>query len=171
MNNEWAQAQKDATHLSNFLRALAKAGEVFTHVAEAEVELARLRASLTVAEKRVEDALSDAVQAEADSRGRVAEAKSAAKAEERELDRVRRGVISKRGALEEEAERDRLAFVKLTGEREEALRNAQAEHEVIMNRLVAAEEAARASLEAVNKQREKMIADLQHEETPDVTPA
>ncbi len=168
MKSEWAQSQKDAAHISKFLQSLAKAQGVFADVGEAEAELVRLGAEVRTAEVRLKNTLSKAVQAEASSKNRVNMASETAEAMEKALAVTRSEVMAKRETLEQEVARDRLGFVefkaKLARQRENAKTLAVRRLQELQNKVAA----ARASLEAVNVQREKMIADLQTEEMPDV---
>lgn len=163
MKEQWAQAQKDATHISNFLRSLVRVQEVFAQVAEAEVELARLTKAISVAQQRKQQALHKAKDAEADSQHRVTVAEEAAEAGEQSLTVTHSEVVAKREALEQEAAQDRLGFAEfkanLAGEKEDA----EGEHKVRMDRMTAAEEASRKVLEIINRRRKQMIEDLQPE--------
>lgn len=168
MKNSWAQAQKDARHLSTFLQTLANAQEIFVQVGEAEAELAHLRekngamhAELADLEKQVTIAREDAEAFVIVSRGRTAALKIT-------LAEAIEDVLAKRKALDEEAERDRLDFVAFKGTMARDRQAIEARHQGTIRHLKQAEEVALASLNRVEKQRQDMIQELS-KEMPDAS--
>ena len=165
--HNWAEARADATRVGNFLQSLALAQKVFTEVIAAEAQLVRLLEAIAEAKTREGNAVLRMDAAKTESEVSIFAAKEAATTAEADLQKMRRDVAGKCQALEEEAERDRQAFVKFTQELAREHKSYVAAHRVTMSDFAAAEEVARASMERVQKQRRDMIDDLSGKETND----
>lgn len=172
MEHNWAEARKSAEKIENFLGRLTAARAVFDAAAAAEAHLAHLLPAVAEAEERVASAVTRANAAEANSKKHVKEAEDTARMAQAGARDKQQEVAHTCRALEEEMERDRLAFVAFKVRLARERKQAEVECQARLSQLAQAEENARASLARIEERRQQMIRDLSDEkETSDATPA
>ena len=156
----FAQARKDAGRIGNFLKPLAKAQEVFVAVVAAEVKLVHLGEEIKEIERRLKDALSNAVQAEASSQERVEAAEASRIASEMSLGNFQLGIAADRRVLEEAEKQDLFVYDEFAAKLATQRKSAEEAHATRINELRGKEVAALKRVDVAKQKRMDLLNEL-----------